>query len=188
MRAPLFPSSFLSLIERLGRGKSATLEGDEMTLLINAGRSLGLIPIVFSLFSIVMAQTPSPTPERQPVTENATSASTQAFVEKSSAEIRKRFTDLETQERVNVDAKRPALHKAELQVNEAQKATAITEASLVARKREVDAAQFRIKQLQESSPTAEQMATATAGYRDEVSQNCQWDEKKKPRRREVSAA
>lgn len=128
----------------------------------NAGNmftSLAIILVLSSLSSL-WAQTPNQTPDRQQSVALTPNESTQTFTEKSSAAISTRFQQLDAQEKANLEAKQKAIIDAQAKTSKAEKAKADTESALLARKLSVDLAQSRVKQLQASSPTAEQMATA----------------------------
>jgi hypothetical protein len=129
----------------------------------NAGNMLiplAIIAVLLSFLSIVRAQTSNQTPERQRTVAITANTSTQTFTENASAQISKKFEELNAQEAANLDAKRKALTNAGEKFTKAQSAQAAAQSVLLVRTQKVDAAQFRVKQLQASSPSAEQMATA----------------------------
>lgn len=133
---------------------------------IRTSNSLIKIFIVFGAFAIILGfasfaktqtyqatdrQTPAPTVNTQ----------TQTSVDNWLAQISKKFEVLRATEEANLDARQRALGAAQERRVNATRASAVAEALFNQKSQSVDFEQTRIKQLQVTSPTGEQMAAAT---------------------------
>jgi hypothetical protein len=121
---------------------------------------IAVIAVVLCAPSILTAQTSNQISDRQKTAIITTDTSIQTFVEKSSAQISKRFAELNAQEEANILAKQKAISEAKENKYKADIAQDDAESALLARKREIDTAQMRLKQLQTTNPTPEQLSLA----------------------------
>jgi hypothetical protein len=112
------------------------------------------VAIIITLLcrSILTAQT-RPVPQ-QP------NKSTHDFVVKAEGEITRRFGEIRQKEELNLHVKQAALSEAQQSMTKAETARFAAQAALSDRVKEVEAAQLRVKQLQVSTPSQEQLKTA----------------------------
>src|SRR5437868_15016518 len=106
--------------------------------------TLAIVAVFLGFVSSVKAQTSNQMPDRQQTVAPAANEATQAFTEKSLAQINKRFDELAAQAKANIDAKQKAVKNAEAKSAEARHAEAATASVLLVRQQDVDAAQSRV--------------------------------------------
>jgi hypothetical protein len=109
--------------------------------------------IVVLLCSSILAAQTNPVPQEP-------NKSTHDFVVKAEGEITRKFGELRQKEEANLQVKQTAMSEAQQRITRAEAARFAAQSALSDRVKDVEAAQLRVKQLQVSTPSQEQMNTA----------------------------